>query len=419
MIKPFIKKDLLVLLRNPQELLVLILMPLVLIAILGFALGGVMGSELSPVSAKVAIINHGDEQKDIDAFAEKVRAEHLPAEAEEAYIQGANQLRPITILLKDVFGSEELKDVVRIEEVPPQSLDDIRNDDSFAAVIEIPENYSLDTLSSALLDQPTTTSITLYKNEAKEIASNVVEDILLQFQKQLSSMTVVGKAGILVEAVDNAKLGEIKTVSKREPITSMQYYTVGMSVMFIMFIASNISSFAYREKQLYVYNRIILSNTSRWSYFTGIFTSVMLIAIIQQSVLYGITSLVFDVVWSNYIGFMVVNLSLCFAIGGLATLLTALNFRINSEAVSNFFGNVMVAILSFLGGSFIPIGETSSMIGFLGNFTPNGAGMTALLQLLQGSDLSSIATHIFYLLGFGILMLVVAVASFPKRGDAI
>jgi ABC-2 type transport system permease protein len=419
MIIPFIKKDLVVLLRNPQELMVLLLMPLILITILGFALGGVMGKESTPISAKVAFIDHSDENNDMEAFNEKIKAKSLPVEAEEALAQGANQLKPIQILVEEVFGSNELKEIVQLEKINLEQIDAVRNDESYAAIIEIPENFTLDILSSVLLEEPTSTSIKLYKNEGKEISTNVVEDVLLQFQKQLSTMTVIGKAGIQLEAADNEQLGEVETVSKREPINSLQYYTVGMIVMFIMFIASNISSFAYREKQIHVFNRIILSNTSRWSYLTGIFASVMIIAFIQQVILYGVTSLVFDVMWEDILGFAIVNLSLCFAIGGLATLLTALNFRINSEAVSSFFGNVMVAIFAFLGGSFTPIGDSSSVIGFLGNLTPNGAGMTSLLQLLQGAELSSIYNHILYLFGFGLIMMTIAVVSFPKRGDAI
>ncbi|MEH7386142.1 ABC transporter permease [Bacillus sp. JJ1521] len=419
MIIPFIKKDLLVLLRNPQELLVLVLMPLVLIAILGFALGGVMASGAESLSVKVAFIDHSDEQKDIDAFVQKVKAEGLPQEAETALIQGADQLRPTRILLDEVFGSKELKEIVELKQVEPEELNEIKNDDSYSAVIEIPENYTFDILSSALLDDPSIATIKLYKNEAKEIAPKVVEDILANFQRQMTSMTVIGKAGIQLEEVGSAKLGEIETVTEREPINSLQYYSVGMSVMFIMFIASHVGSFAYREKQLQVFNRIILSNTSRWSYLGGIFFSIVIIAMVQQSILYGVTSLVFDVVWKDLLGFFLVNLSLCFAIGGVGALLTALNYRINSEGVSSFFGNVIVAIFAFLGGSFTPIGETSSVIGMLGNFTPNGAGMASLLQLLQGVELSAISHHIYYLLGFGLVMLTAAVLSFPKRGDAI
>src|SRR5690606_6233776 len=108
MLIPFIKKDILVLLRNPQELLVLVLMPLILIAILGFALGGVMSGSTEAISAKVAFIDHSDEQKDVHAFIKKVKAKGLPQDAEEALLQGAHQLRPIQILLEEVFGSKEL-----------------------------------------------------------------------------------------------------------------------------------------------------------------------------------------------------------------------------------------------------------------------------------------------------------------------
>lgn len=417
MIFPFIKKDLLVMIRNRQELLVLLLMPIVLIAILGFALGGIPKGDSTKIHAKVAIINNDNEKEDFQQFKKDIENAGLPIEAKTSMMTGAQNLLPVTILTEDVFGSEELKKYFEVEIIEPDQAEKVKKDDDYAAIIEIPEKFTYHLLSNVFLDRSTDLSLQLYKNEGKQGTSNLVEDIIRQFQKQLTTMTIVGKNGV---QLDTATItGKIKTVSKKEPINSLQYYTVGMSVMFIMYVASNISSFAYREKQLHVFNRIILSNTSSWSYFIGIFFSAMLIAFIQQLILYGVSAVIFHVYWGDLAAFLVLNVSLSFAIGGVAAVLTAINYRIDSESASSFFSSIIVTLFSLLGGSFTPLAEVSPIIEFIGNLTPNGAGMTALLKVLQGSGISGIFEHVLYLIIFGIALLSVAAFSFPKRGEAI
>ena len=60
MMIPFIKKQLLLMIRNPQILLILLGMPLLLITILGFALGDLMNGEEEPIEAKVGFVVEGD-----------------------------------------------------------------------------------------------------------------------------------------------------------------------------------------------------------------------------------------------------------------------------------------------------------------------------------------------------------------------
>lgn len=418
MIIPFIKKDLINLFRNPQEILVLILMPIVFIAILGFALSGFMNGEENVIHATVAWVDHGNEQEDMDEFIAMLQSSDIPEEALATIMEIAKEIKPVSTLKDDVFGMEELQEIINIEEVDPSQLEKIKNNDDYSAIIEIPEQFTLNYLAGSILNESTTSSIQLYKNEGNQISSNIVADVLNEYQEQLTTMIVLGKAGLSIESIAANVTGTVETVSDAKPITSIQYYSIGMSVMFIMFVASNISSFAYREKQMHVFNRIILSNTSRWSYFAGIIVSTLVIAILQQGILYGVSATVFKVVWEDIGALVVLNLSLCFAIGGLAALLTSINFRFDSETASNFFGSILVAIFSLLGGSFTPIADISPVINFLGNLTPNGSGMTALLQLLQGAGLPEIMNYIVYLVGIGIVFLLLAVLIFPKRGEA-
>src|SRR5690625_3964459 len=134
----------------------------------------------------------------------------------------------------------------------------------------------------------------------------------------------------------NTEFGEQTGIGQKQAINSQQYYTVGMAVMNILYIATAISSFAFAEKQSQVFNRVILSNVSRWTYFMGVFISSSLFGFIQLLIIYSFSWLVFGVKWPIP-DFLTVTLCISMAVGGLATLLTSISYRMNSEQMTNFF----------------------------------------------------------------------------------
>jgi ABC-2 type transport system permease protein len=300
-----------------------------------------------------------------------------------------------------------------------RELDKIRKDKSYTAIIEIPQQFTYSVLQSIFLGKKQQPTLSFYTNEQKEISAKIVEDIVTTFQERYSTFFALGKSGLLNSSFSMPAVhvqGKVETVTKREPINAITYYMVGMSVMFVLYIASNIGSYAFREKQLHVFNRILLANVSKWSYMIGIFLSSVLLAFLQLSLLYGITSIIYHIRWTHVTAFFAVTLALCFAVGGLSVLLTSLNYRLNSEHMSNFFASIVVTIFSLLGGSFFPSNQLSSWIHTLGNLTPNGSGMTAYLKILQGYGLAEVTGSILYLCLFSMTMVIAAVFTFPKKG---
>lgn len=407
-------------LRNRQELLILIGMPLVLISILGFALQGVMNNDVPAVKAKVVWIEHSDEKEDLSLFEEEIRKSPIPKEQLDEILIGITELQPVH-QLKELLLSEELREHIELVEKDVNDLDSVKNDDEFSAIIEIPKLFSYELLNYIFLNKGERPTINLYKNEGKEISASIVEEVLYAFQTQYSLHTVLGKNGLLEStSLNNINIqGTIETVTNKKPITAMMYYSVGMCVMFVLFVASSIGTYAFREKELHVFDRIILGNVSKWAYFFGNFISAVIISFIQIMILYGVSALVYGIYWPNIMAFIVVSLCVCLAVGGMAALLTSINYRLNSLMLTSFFGSVLIFVFSFVGGSFFPAGELSPVIQLLGNLTPNGSGMTAYLKILQGYGIKDIMDSLIFLCSFSACMLVLAAISFPERGKAI
>lgn len=202
-----------------------------------------------------------------------------------------------------------------------------------------------------------------------------------------------------------------------EPVTSKGYYTVAMAVMNVLFIASTIGSYAFREKQSNVFNRIIVSDVSQWIYFIGIFISTAIFAFIQLLIIFGASWIIFGIVWENLTAFIMITIGLSCAVGGVGVLLTAISYRLNTEVLINYFQSLIISVLAFLGGSFFPVGDFSKLVRVIGDLTPNGAGMSAYLMILRGSEISNITDYLLYLGLFSVILIIIAIISFPKRGQ--
>lgn len=422
MIWQIIKKQGLVLLRNPLEILLLIGLPIILIAILGTALSNMMDDHLPDIHVKVALMEHEKEEEQVERFMTSLKNKGLPLEEINEIEASIEEMKPIHILKETVFGNDELKDIVEWNEMDPTKKKLVMEDNTYTAIIEIPENFTYETLAFMVLDETPRPSLHIIQNEGSQHGVSMVNNILQQFQEELTLGTFLTKNGLdqQVSRVDQERYsGEAVSINQKKTVTTKGYYTVGMAVMNVLFIASVIGSFAFKEKKTHVFNRIILADTSRWVYFVGILLAGTIFGLLQLLIIYGFSWLVFGVSWPHVIPFLTITVFYAFAIGGIAVLLTAISYRTNSEMMTNFFAGILVAIMAFLGGSFFPIGDSVKLIEILGNMTPNGAGMSAYLSILRGDSLSEIGHHLLFLAIFALLSIVIAALSFPKRGASI
>lgn len=415
MVWEIIKKQLVVFVRNPQQLFLLLILPVILIVILSVSLSSFMNGETIAIDAKVAIVQHENEKEQLEEF--KQLLENTPIEEidKQEILHAAEQFTVIP-LLKELFDSIDSMEMV---EIPIAEKEEVLKTDEYTVVIEVPENFILDVYQTMLLGENVTPKLKLYENEGKQLASVAVKSVLDHFQEQLTLTTLAKKNGVdpmILQEQLREEIGSVEAVSQSGKIGSKEYYTIGMAVMNTLFIASAVGSFAFMEKKLQVFNRIILANMSRWSYFIGIFFSAVIFSFIQLLVIYGFSWIVFGVKWS-VLPFIVVTLCLAFAVGGVAVLLVAISYRSDSEVAVNIFASIIVAILSLLGGSFFPIGDHSDLIQTIGNFTPNGAAMTSYLTILREGNLFDSVNQLIYLISFSILMILIAIMSFPKRGQ--
>lgn len=410
-----IVKQLKILSRNPLELLVLLLMPVVLITILSMALGSIMDGNSEALDLDIAVIQHDEEEAQLDSFLKKAN-ESMPID--DKLKDDLKQMLPVTLLLDQLTGNEELKKFVKVKKLDADELKKARKSGAYDVIIDVPMNFTNEYLSSIFLsgNKP---SLNVYLDEDQPVTSSITKSMLDYFQQQYSLLTQLNNSNQLDGAVTIPKIevaSDIETIANQKSISAKNYYTFSMSVMFILYMASTIASLAFLEKNMNIFDRILLARIHPVTYLGSIIVSTILLAMIQMAILFTVSHFMFDIQFEQFGLYVLITFLMAVVVGALAALLSAINYRNNSAGASNIFSAVIISILSLVGGSFFPVSQLSSFLSTLGKWTPNGAALKAYLKLQQNATFLDIQKYAFNLSMLGIILLVLAFILFPKRG---
>ena len=424
MLFSLIGKQMKMLIRNKQPLIILLVMPIVLITILSLALAGIMdnGAE-EAIQARLVVVDEStweQEKATIQEFLEKEGIIGPPLEALLTQIENNN---PIQLLENNILASSEIEKYISVEYKQPEDLDTIRQDKEVDGILSVPPSFRLNYVKSAYFDKQIEPNLDLYLSQENEIRASIIQSVISEWQYGFTQSLALSKAGLPIEEV----MGNTKKVKKVEQvledhereIPSSIYYTVGMLVMFALYVPAFLAGFALQEVQWKVYDRIILAGVSSTLYTLSIFITGTLVALVQQIIMLSYGKFALKIEWIGLEGMIVIVLSYSIFVGGLAALLTTLQFRSKSDGILNAFNGFVVSIFAFLGGSFINIGDISETLANIGDFTPNGAAMTAILSIQKGQELAVIWPFMAVLYGYVSLCVLLAIALFPRRGVTV
>lgn len=420
MIGHLIKKNIVVLLRNKHIFAILLLMPIVLISILGFALSDMMSEDSEPLKANVYLVEHSSEEDDTERFLAELDQSSLPAEARAAIAEAVPEVLPITILKEQVFAGDELDGAISFKTAKASELSALKNDKDATAIIEVPDSFTYQFLQKLFLNQGEKPGLTLLKNENEQLSSSMVESILASFQEQYALSALLQQESLPLNVMEQLSDMDdlsvsMESVSQRPIISSVTYYTFGMSAMFVFYVATSVAAMAFLEKENHVFNRILLSDVSRFSYLSAVSITGMIFTFGQLCILFGFTKLIYDVQLPNWPMLLVITLLLSFSIGGFTAIITAVGFRtVKMNFFADLFQTVIVTVLAFVGGSFVPIDALESV----GRFTPNGAGLQAYLLAAQEYGWADIGSRLLVLFIYGATLLILAVFIFPRKERA-
>ncbi|MEK4247262.1 ABC transporter permease [Psychrobacillus sp. FSL K6-2684] len=421
MLLSLISKQLKMLVRNKQPLIILLVMPIVLITILSSALAGVMNRTAEgAIQADLVIVDSSSWEQESEEIKLFLENEGLAGPAQDSLLQTLEENDPIFVLQNSILSSTEIEKYLKVENGKAEDLGSLRKNEQIDGILSFPVNFRLEYIKYAYFNTGEEPKFELFLNQNSEIRASIVQSIIEEWQRGYSHSLALTKAGIPPNKVIGAteqviKIEQVLPKGERT-VPSSIYNSIGMLVMFALYIPSFLAGFALQEVQWKVYDRIILAGVSSTLYVLSILITGTIVALIQQALVLMYGSLALGIDWIGWPSMAVIVLSFSLFIGGLSALLTTLQFKTGTEGVANVFNGLVITIFSFLGGSFFKISDISETLANLGSYTPNGATMKAILSIQSGEKLSGIWLHLNVLYIGIFICVLLSIILFPRRG---
>jgi ABC-type multidrug transport system permease subunit len=283
------------------------------------------------------------------------------------------------------------------------------DDGDATALLVVPAGFQ-----RAVLDGVSTAELALVTNPSQQILPNIVEESLeivvegvfyaQQIFGSLLSGFANGAAGppsdAAVAAVSvgiNQQLARLQnvvmppaialTVSTEAPEQSGSSFSLGqlllpgMLFMSFLFIAGALAGDVWEEQQAGTLRRALTTPQSALVLLAAKLAAGAVLMTVIGSVALVAGAVVYDIAWSRLPG----ALAWCVFTGcALLALFTLLQMFASSQRAADLLSSTIIFPLMMLGGSFVPFETMPEWMGAVGQWTPNGLGVTRLKDLLYG-----------------------------------
>lgn len=407
-------KDLRSITRNRSALVLMLVAPLGLAALLGFAFGGGSGG--------------------FDIAATKVVVANLD---EGAAGGGASASGTEGSVIAGVLGSPELADVLEVSEKEDAGAARSAVDDGKAAVaVIIPKDFSATIYSS---DPAAATQVELYENPTYEIGGAIVEGVVGQALLEFNGARAAAAGAVALRSQGDpsptqlaaaaaqgyARSGGVPAaleVAQRSPQVPGQQDTAsvavtglilaGMMVFFMFFGAANAARTILDEDQAGTLPRLFTTPTSHAIVLGGKFASVFATVALQAVVLLVAGRLFFSIDWGRLDAVVLLTLVGAGVASGLALLVIAL---VRTPAQAGAIGAGVFLILALAGGNFTGTAQSGTTYAFIQKFTPNGWLLNGWDTTMRGGGVGDVGWQLFVPLAFALAFFVVAVLRIRRR----
>jgi len=338
------------------------------------------------------------------------------------------------ILLEEVFGSEQLKDMVKIKYVDSEEeiINEV-NKGKIAAGVIIGEEFSQAIMTGE------DTRIKVLGDPEQIIKVGVIKNIVEAFTLEVLKRRIIlgTSVGILVakNLINPAEiqklipvwLSEIENIDKliqvdketekrmdKNPL-AMEYYAVGMGVMYILFATNAGAETIFQERRNKTLERIKVAPVSEREILGGKLFGIFLIALLQFVMIVFFTRIFYRVNWGDSIlGIIIMILSSVLAFSGLSTLLASLT---KSEEQIGNIGPALAMIFGFMGGGMWPAFAFPDWLNMASKFTPNRWAIDGFLKLMyQGGGVVSILPEVLVLLFMAAVFFSLGVFRLRTKG---
>jgi ABC-2 type transport system permease protein len=403
-------KDLRSTLRNRPALIMMLVAPLALAALLGFAFGGGSGG--------------------FDIAATKVVVANLDAGGAEA---GQNAGAAI----QKILASKDLSDVLETKSVSTAEAARKAVDDGDAAVaVIVPQDFSAVVFGS---DAAAKSDVELYENPTAEIGGSIVEGVAGQVLADFNGARAAAAGAVALRsdsagdppaaqvAATAAELfshnGGVSAglqIAQRSPkagktdkdVSVTGQILAGMMIFFMFFGAANVARTILTEDRDGTMPRLFTTPTRHGTIIGGKFVATFVTILLQAVVLLIAGRLIFSIDWGPIDAVILLTLVAAGVAGGLALLV--ISFA-RTPAQAGAIGSGIYLVLALLGGNFTGTAQSSGTFATVQKFTPNGWLIEGWDTAMRGGGAGDIRWQVLVPLGFAVAFFFFAVLRMRRR----
>jgi ABC-2 type transport system permease protein len=375
--------------RDKTGLLMFLLMPIVLVAILGSALGGMFG-EGKMDGFKAIAVNRDKGSASLPMMGPSVRLG--------------------SILVDDVFQDSQVKRLIDVETASSRRHAETAVGKGKAlSYVYIPSTFSKRALSG---DRPV---IDIYSDASHPTQTAILNQIVQSFADEVSYTSLAPNylgLGALTEK-KQTWMPEIREVSAGvKPVSGIQYYSAAMVVMFAMMSAISKAGDIIDERRIGTYARMLTSPTRQSTILAGQVVGSLLLIIVQMIVLMIGTRVLFGVQWGNWASALLLAGTFSLAASGIGT---ALSLQLNDRRAADGLVGTIGVLFSALSGGMFPIYIFPSFMKMIAKFIPNYWALQGFLDQMSGLGVTEVVTPVVVLSFIGICGILIGLLGAGRR----
>jgi ABC-2 type transport system permease protein len=384
-------KDLRVIARDRGALGILLGMPMVLILILGTALGN-LNANISKIPVAIVNLDQGKVGAQVtDGFFTDPALTRLVLAQRSRDPVGAR-------------AAVERGDLAAVLVVPADFSKRLNTGRPSVLVVYTDPGRQITAAVFRSVAEALSTRVSAASVAARTSAFYVARARVPNVQFVYSAVGKAVRSASETGALDAVKLVETTATIGRE-VSTLAYYAGAMSAMFIMFGAMFGAFSLIRERDDWTLPRILTTPARRADIVGGKTLGVFMVGLAQFAVLFAFTNLI-GVRWGDFLGVWLIAISCVVAASGMAVLIAALGKTVRS--VSGV-AQVMIQFMAAIGGSFIAVSQFPGWMQPLHYFSVNGWAIDGFLATMRGGSAVDILPNVAALLAIGCVFFALGV----------
>ncbi|QNO14523.1 ABC transporter permease [Alkalicella caledoniensis] len=187
--------------------------------------------------------------------------------------------------------------------------------------------------------------------------------------------------------------------------TGMNQSSPGMAIMFtLMTVVMSGAATILLQKEKGTLARLLTTPNDKWTIIAGNTVAIYLLGLLQMLAMIIIGQLFLGVNWGNDIlATLLLTFTFVFAATGIGMTLAAVSKNANQVTV---VGNMIILVISMLGGAYWPIDLMSPKMQFISKLVPTSWAIRGYTDIIvRGMSLGDVWQNIFVLTLFGFLLI--------------